>query len=109
MYGIPQVATPHVLAYSIHVRVGHGGSRAKVNNKMVPCTDKLRTGEQVEIITQKEPNPSRDWLKIVKTSEAKSKIRNWFKTGGGEENIEEGRAALGHELRRNLMAIRDGG
>ena len=68
----------------------------------------MQTGEIIEIITGPENRgPSRDWLNIVKTSEAKNKIRNWFKKERREENIQEGREALERELRRNLMSMTD--
>ena len=81
---------------------------AKVNNRIVPIDHKVQTGEIIEIITGPENRgPSRDWLNIVKTSEAKNKIRNWFKKERREENIQEGREALERELRRNLMSMTD--
>ena len=82
---------------------------AKVDGRMVPLDFKLETGMIVEIITSKGPGngPSRDWLNIVKTSEAKNKIRNWFKKERREENIQEGRDALEREMRRNLMTLTD--
>jgi guanosine-3',5'-bis(diphosphate) 3'-pyrophosphohydrolase len=74
----------------------------------VPIDHKVQTGEIIEIITGPENRgPSRDWLNIVKTSEAKNKIRNWFKKERREENIQEGREALERELRRNLMSMTD--
>ena len=81
---------------------------AKVNNRIVPIDHKVQTGEIIEIITGSENRgPSRDWLNIVKTSEAKNKIRNWFKKERREENIQEGRDALEREMRRNLMTLTD--
>ena len=81
---------------------------AKVNNRIVPIDHKVQTGEIIEIITGSENRgPSRDWLNIVKTSEAKNKIRNWFKKERREENIQEGRDALEREMRRNLMTMTD--
>ena len=79
---------------------------AKVNNRIVPIDHKVATGEIIEIITGPENRgPSRDWLNIVKTSEAKNKIRNWFKKERREENIAEGKEALEREMRRNLMTV----
>ena len=79
---------------------------AKVNNRIVPIDHQVVTGEIIEIITGPENRgPSRDWLNIVKTSEAKNKIRNWFKKERRDENIAEGKDAFEKELRRNLMVI----
>ena len=79
---------------------------AKVNNRIVPIEHQVATGEIIEIITGPENRgPSRDWLGIVKTSEAKSKIRNWFKKERREENIVEGKDALEREMRRNMMTV----
>ena len=81
---------------------------AKVNNRIVPIDHKVQTGEIIEVITGPENRgPSRDWLNIVKTSEAKNKIRNWFKKERREENIQEGRDALEREMRRNMMPLTD--
>ena len=76
---------------------------AKVDSKMVPIDYKVKTGEIIEVLTTKEVGrgPSRDWLKIVKTSEARNKIRQWFKKEKREENIEQGKAELEKEFRRN--------
>ena len=105
---LPAGATVIDFAYAIHSAVGNRMVGAKVNNRIVPIDHQVVTGEIIEIITGPENRgPSRDWLNIVKTSEAKNKIRNWFKKERREENIEEGRAAFEHELRRNLMTIPD--
>ena len=79
---------------------------AKANGRIVPIDHKIVTGEIIEVITgPKDKGPSRDWLNIVATSEARNKIRNWFKKERKEENIAEGKAALEKELRRNLVTI----
>ena len=105
---LPAGATIIDFAYAIHSAVGNRMVGAKVNSRMVPIDHKVVTGEIIEIITGPENRgPSRDWLNIVKTSEAKNKIRNWFKKERKEENIAEGRAALEKELRRNLISIPD--
>lgn len=103
---LPAGATIIDFAYAIHSAVGNRMVGAKVNSKMVPIEHKIQTGEIIEIITgPADKGPSRDWLKIATTSEAKNKIRTWFKKERKEENIAEGRAALEKELRRNLISI----
>lgn len=103
---LPAGATAIDFAYAIHSAVGNRMTGAKVNGRIVPIDHKVLTGEIIEVITgPKDKGPSRDWLNIVTTSEAKSKIRNWFKKERKEENIAEGKAALEKELRRNLINL----
>ena len=105
---LPAGATAIDFAYAIHSAVGNRMIGAKVNNRIVPIDHVISTGEIIEVITgPADKGPSRDWLKIVKTSEAKNKIRNWFKKERREENIAEGRAALDRELRRNMINLTD--
>ena len=105
---LPAGATVIDFAYAIHSAVGNRMIGAKVNNRIVPIDHKIQTGEIIEILTGPENRgPSRDWLGIVKTSEAKNKIRNWFKKERREENIEEGRNALEREMRRNMIVLSD--
>ena len=96
---LPTGATCIDFAYAIHSAVG---------NRMVPIDHIVSTGEIIEVILgPADKGPSRDWLKIVRTSEAKSKIRNWFKKMRREENIQQGRDALARELRREMIIIPD--
>ena len=105
---LPAGATVIDFAYAIHSAVGNRMIGAKVNNRIVPIDHQVVTGEIIEIITGPENRgPSRDWLNIVKTSEAKNKIRNWFKKMRREENIQQGRDALSKELRREMIIIPD--
>ena len=99
---LPKDATPLDFAYAIHSEIGHRCIGAKVASKIVPFTYNLKMGDQVEIITQKQPNPSRDWLNpntgFVNTSKARSKIIAWFKKLDREKNIPIGREALEAEM-----------
>ena len=105
---LPAGATPIDFAYAIHSAVGNRMVGCKVNNRMVPIDHVVSTGEIIEVILgPADKGPSRDWLKIVRTSEAKSKIRNWFKKMRREENIQEGRDTLARELRREMIFIPD--
>ena len=105
---LPAGATCIDFAYAIHSAVGNRMVGCKVNNRMVPIDHVVSTGEIIEVILgSADKGPSRDWLKIVRTSEAKSKIRNWFKKMRREENIQQGRDALARELRREMIFIPD--
>ena len=105
---LPTGATCIDFAYAIHSAVGNRMVGCKVNNRMVPIDHIVSTGEIIEVILgPADKGPSRDWLKIVRTSEAKSKIRNWFKKMRREENIQQGRDALARELRREMIFIPD--
>lgn len=106
---LPSGSTVIDFAYAIHSAVGNRMIGAKVDKKIVPIDYKVKTGEIVEILTTKEEShgPSRDWLKIVKTSEARNKIRQWFKKERREENIVEGKAELDRELKRNGILLND--
>lgn len=106
---LPGGSTVIDFAYAIHSAVGNRMVGAKVDGRIVPLDTEVRTGQIVEILTsnQQGKGPSRDWLNIVKTSEARSKIRSWFKKERREENIVEGKTELEHELRRNMIRFDD--
>jgi GTP pyrophosphokinase len=100
---LPSGATPIDFAYYIHTEVGHRCRGAKVNEKWVGLDYPLKTGDRVEIITDKQSSPSRDWLNpalgYVKTSRARSKIRRWFREQDREKNIIQGREVVDRELK----------
>jgi GTP diphosphokinase / guanosine-3',5'-bis(diphosphate) 3'-diphosphatase len=96
----PLGATPIDFAYSIHSDVGNHCLGAKVNGKIVPLKYELRSGDTIEILTSPNQKPSKDWLKSVKTSRAKTKIRQWFKTEEREKSIALGKDILEKEFRK---------
>jgi len=96
--GFPQDATPIDFAYAIHTDIGHQCVGAKINGRMVPLTYKLKTGDIVEIITSSTHHPSRDWLKIVKTTKAIQRIRRWLKTEEKERSLSLGKEILTKEF-----------
>ena len=100
---LPVGSTPLDFAYRIHTDVGHRCVGAKVNGRLVPLSYKLNTGDIVEILTSRQSSgPSRDWLDIVKTSQARSKIRSFFRKQLREEDIARGKATLEAEVQQKL-------
>ncbi|TFH85440.1 GTP diphosphokinase [Billgrantia azerbaijanica] len=101
---MPRIATPIDFAYRVHTEVGHRCRGAKVDGRIVPLTYKLKTGQQVEILTASKGGPSRDWLNpslgYVRTSRARAKIQAWFKHQAREQNLEEGKALFEREMKR---------
>ena len=105
---LPAGATPIDFAYSIHSAVGNRMTGARVNGRIVQYDYKLKNGDVVEILTSKNAKgPGRDWLKIARSSEARSKIRQWFKHEKRDENIVNGRAAFEAELKRCGVTLRE--
>ena len=105
---LPAGSTPIDFAYSVHSAVGNRMVGAKVNNRIVTLDFQLKNGDIVEIITSKaSKGPSRDWLKIARSSEARSKIRQWFKKEKRDENIANGRSAFEAELKHAGLSMKD--
>jgi GTP pyrophosphokinase len=96
----PIGSTPVDFAYSIHSDIGNHCVGAKVNGKIVPLRYELRSGDTIEILTSPNQKPSKDWLKLVKTSRAKTKIRQWFTVEEREKSITLGKDILEKELRK---------
>ncbi len=97
---VPADGTPVDFAYTIHTEVGHTCVGAKVNGRMVPLRTKLNTGDIVEIVTQKDHKPSRDWLTFVKSPRARNKIKHWLNEDQRRRAVEIGRKLLEREARK---------
>lgn len=98
-------STPVDFAYAIHTEVGHHCVGAKVNGSIVPLSYQLQLGDRVEILTQKSATPSRDWLNIVKTPSARSKIRSYFSKVSRSDDLQTGRDKLQREMRKHGLGI----
>ena len=98
---LPKGSTPIDFAYMIHAEIGNRMTGCKVNSKMMPIITKLNNGDIVEIITSdNSKGPSRDWLKFVQSTQAKTKIQQWFKKHERQENIEKGKVLIEREVKR---------
>ena len=103
---LPAGATPIDFAYSIHSAVGNAMVSCKVNNRIVTFDYPLQNGDIVEVVTSKTAHgPSRDWMKIAKSSEARNKIRQWFKREKRDENIARGKLSFDAELKRAGLTL----
>jgi GTP pyrophosphokinase len=101
---LPAGSNPIDFAYAIHSAVGNRMSGAKVNGRIVPLDYQLQNGDIVEVLSQNVHGPTRDWLKMVKTSEARNKIKQWFKREKRDENVQQGKLSFESELKRNGIA-----
>jgi len=106
---MPAGATPLDFAYHVHTQIGHRCRGAKVNGRIVPLTYKVHNGDKIEIITGKNPQPSRDWLSpqlgYLVASRSRAKVRNWFRQRDRDQNRRQGREMLDRELSR--LNVRD--
>src|SRR3954471_1650184 len=103
---LPRSATPVDFAYSVHTEVGHHCVGAKVNGRMVPLRTKLNSGDIVEILTQPNHNPSRDWLSFVKAARARQKIKHWLNIHQRERAIEIGRKLIEREAKKYRITLK---
>ena len=102
---VPSDGTPVDFAYTIHTEVGHTCVGAKINGRMAPLRTKLRTGDIVEIVTQKDHKPSRDWLGFVKSPRARNKIKHWLNEDQRRRAVEIGRKLLEREARKFKVSL----
>ncbi len=101
---LPRGATPLDFAYIVHTEVGHHCVGAKVNGRIVPLRFELRSGDTVQIVTSPLGKPNRDWLKLVKSPGARSKIRHWLKVSEHQDSVTLGKEMLDRELRRRRLS-----
>ncbi len=102
---LPRGATPVDFAYAIHTEVGHGCVGAKVNGRMVPLKSELHTGDQVEVITQKNHKPSKDWLNFLVSGRARSKVRAYIRESERSRSVSLGSEILDKELRKHKLTL----
>ena len=100
---LPRGATPLDFAFLVHTEVGSRCVGAKVNGRIVPLRTELRSGDTVQIITAPQAKPNRDWLKIVRTHHARSKIRHWLKVAEHSDSVALGREMIEREVRRRRL------
>ncbi len=105
VFELPKGATPVDFAYRIHTAIGHSCVGAKINGSIAPLKYELKSGDVVEILTQPSHKPSRDWLKFVNTSRAKTKIRHWIKQQERERSIVLGREICEKEFRKHKQSF----
>lgn len=105
---LPRDSTPVDFAYSVHSDLGHKCTGARVNGKLVPLKTPLKNGDIVEVITSPSQTPSKDWLKFVKTSKARNRIRHWVKEQEHQKSVELGRELFEKELRKYGVAFHRG-
>ncbi len=98
-------ATPLDFAYSIHTEVGMHCSGAKINGRIMPLSTPLQSGDKIEVLTSPHRHPTQDWLKIAKTSSARSKIRRWLKQAGYEQAVALGKELLERELKKHRLKL----
>ncbi len=103
---LPRGATPIDFAYSVHTDIGHQCVGARVNGKLVPLRYELNNGEIVDILTAPNHHPSRDWLKIAKTSRAQNRIRHWLRVQQKQRSISLGREICEKEMRRYKLNLK---
>jgi GTP pyrophosphokinase len=106
VFSFPRGATPLDFAYRVHTDLGHHCAGARVNGKLVPLRTSLSNGDMVEVLTNPSRNPSRDWLNLVTTSRAKSKIRQWLNTQQKQRATEIGRRMFDKEVRKYGLSLR---
>ncbi|BCR05173.1 GTP pyrophosphokinase [Desulfuromonas versatilis] len=103
---LPIGSTPVDFAYAVHTDIGHRCIGGKINGKLVPLKTKLQNGDIVEVLTAPNQTPSKDWLKFVRTSKARNKIRQWIKTEQREKSLELGKDLVDKELRKYGLGLK---